>query len=340
MSILITGAAGYIGTHICLELLEAGLDVISVDNYSNSSPLSLQRVEKLSGKKITTYATDIRNRSELVHIFETHPIEAVIHLAGLKAVGESVEQPIRYYLNNITGTLNLIDVMEQFQVKKLVFSSSATVYGMPDEVPISEDAPIRATNPYGQTKAMLETIFQDIHTADSTWSIVLLRYFNPIGAHSSGLIGEDPAGIPNNLVPYITQVASGKLKQLRIFGNDYDTPDGTGIRDYIHVCDLANGHQKALEKTMSGFGLHIYNLGTGIGFSVLDMVHAFEVASGRSIPLIITPRRPGDIPICYANPAKAEQELGWTAKRDIAEMCESAWKWQRENPHGYTIRTE
>jgi UDP-glucose 4-epimerase len=335
MSILVTGGAGYIGSHVCLELVEAGFDVISVDNYSNSSTTALKRVEMLTNKPITQFTTDLRSRSEIVHVFETCTIEAVIHLAGLKAVGESVTQPIRYYQNNITGTLNLLEVMQQFGVKKLVFSSSATVYGDPDSFPIPENAPIRVTNPYGQTKAMLETVLQDIQTADSTWSIVLLRYFNPIGAHKSGLIGEDPKGIPNNLVPYITQVVTGKLEQLHIYGNDYDTPDGTGVRDYIHVLDLADGHVKALNKTQSTLGLHIYNLGTGNGFSVLEMVHTFETVVGSRIPYIITDRRPGDIPTCYADSSKAQQELGWSAVRGLKEMCEDAWRWQKNNPNGY-----
>lgn len=335
MAILVTGGAGYIGSHVCVELQLAGYEVISLDNYSNSSITALERVQKLTSKPLIPINGDIRDRSTITALFETHSIDAVIHLAGLKAVGESVSQPLRYYQNNISGTLNLIEVMQQFQVKRLVFSSSATVYGDPDTVPIPETAAIQATNPYGHTKAMLEQMLIDIQAADPTWSIVLLRYFNPVGAHKSGQIGEDPKGIPNNLVPYITQVVTGKLDRLRVFGDDYDTPDGTGVRDYIHVCDLADGHVVALDKSTTTPGLYTYNLGTGRGYSVLEMLRAFELIAGSPIPYQIVARRPGDIATCYADCSKAERELGWTARRGLSEMCEDAWRWQRNNPLGY-----
>ena len=337
MRILVTGGAGYIGSHTCIELLEQGHEVIVVDNLCNSSRVSLDRVETITGKKVTFYEADLLDRKALEEIFEHESIDAVIHFAGLKAVGESVAKPLEYYHNNITGTLILCDVMREHKVKNIIFSSSATVYGDPAFVPITEECPKgEITNPYGQTKGMLEQILTDLHTADPEWNVIILRYFNPVGAHKSGLIGEDPAGIPNNLTPYITQVAVGKLKEVGVFGNDYDTPDGTGVRDYIHVVDLALGHVKALEKMASSEPLvRIYNLGTGQGFSVLQMIEAFSKACGKSIPYSIKPRRPGDIAECYADAALAKKELGWEAKRGIDEMCEDSWRWQSGNPNGY-----
>jgi UDP-glucose 4-epimerase len=335
MSILVTGGAGYIGSHTCVELLQAGYDLIVIDNFSNSKMDSLNRVKELTGKDVTFFEVDLLNRDDVDKIFKQHSIEAVIHFAGLKAVGESVSLPLHYYHNNITGTLILCDVMKQYGVKNLVFSSSATVYGMPETVPISEDFPLGATNPYGRTKLMIEEILRDVYVADEGWSIALLRYFNPIGAHESGRIGEDPNGIPNNLMPFITQVAVGKLKQLSVFGNDYPTIDGSGVRDYIHVVDLAHGHLKALEKVMSSNGVEAYNLGTGTGYSVLEIVTAFEKASGVQIPFQIVDRRPGDIAVCYADATKAKNELGWIATRGIEEMCRDSWKWQKNNPNGY-----
>jgi UDP-glucose 4-epimerase len=335
MSILVTGGAGYIGSHTCVELLQAGYDLVVIDNFSNSKMDSLNRVKELTGKDVTFYEVDLLNRESVDKIFKQHSIEAVIHFAGLKAVGESVSLPLHYYHNNITGTLILCDVMKQYGVKNLVFSSSATVYGMPETVPISEDFPLGATNPYGRTKLMIEEILRDVYVADEGWSIALLRYFNPIGAHESGRIGEDPNGIPNNLMPFITQVAVGKLKQLSVFGNDYPTIDGSGVRDYIHVVDLAHGHLKALEKVMSSNGVEAYNLGTGMGYSVLEIVNAFEKASGVQIPYQIVDRRPGDIAVCYADATKAKNELGWVATRGIEEMCRDSWKWQKNNPNGY-----
>ncbi|WP_223592375.1 UDP-glucose 4-epimerase GalE [Neobacillus bataviensis] len=335
MAILITGGAGYIGSHTCVELLNAGYDVISLDNFSNSKHESLNRVKEITGKDFKFYEIDLLNQIGLEDVFATNQIEAVIHFAGLKAVGESVSIPLHYYHNNISGTLILCDVMKKYGVKNLVFSSSATVYGTPDRVPISEDSPLSATNPYGRTKLMIEEILRDLYIADNTWSIALLRYFNPIGAHESGRIGEDPNGIPNNLMPYITQVAVGKLKELNVFGCDYPTVDGTGVRDYIHVVDLALGHLKALEKVMSSNGVDAYNLGTGIGYSVLEIVLAFEKASGVKIPYKIVERRPGDIAVCYADPTKARRELGWVAERGIEEMCRDSWRWQQKNPNGY-----
>jgi UDP-glucose 4-epimerase len=335
MSILVTGGAGYIGSHTCVELLQAGYDLVVIDNFSNSKMDSLNRVKELTGKDVTFYEVDLLNRDDVDKIFNQHSIEAVIHFAGLKAVGESVSLPLRYYHNNITGTLVLCDVMKQYGVKNLVFSSSATVYGMPETGPISEDFPLGATNPYGRTKLMIEEILRDVYVADEGWSIALLRYFNPIGAHESGRIGEDPNGIPNNLMPFITQVAVGKLKQLSVFGNDYPTIDGSGVRDYIHVVDLAHGHLKALEKVMSSNGVEAYNLGTGTGYSVLEIVNAFEKASGVQIPYQIVDRRPGDIAVCYADATKAKNELGWVATRGIEEMCRDSWKWQKNNPNGY-----
>ena len=335
MSILVTGGAGYIGSHTCVELLEAGYEVVVVDNLSNSSELSLSRVKKITGKSLTFYKADLLDRDALVDIFEKEKIDSVIHFAGLKAVGESVAKPLEYYHNNVTGTLVLCDVMRQFGVKSIVFSSSATVYGNPKTVPINEDFPLFATNPYGRTKLMLEEIFRDLYVADNEWRIVLLRYFNPIGAHESALIGEDPKGIPNNLVPYITQVAVGKLEKLSVFGDDYDTHDGTGVRDYIHVVDLADGHVKALDKIKKSSGVFTYNLGTGVGYSVLDMLKAFAKTVGKEIPYKVIPRREGDIATCYADPSLAGKDLNWKATRDLKDMCEDSWRWQKNNPKGY-----
>lgn len=335
MSILVTGGAGYIGSHTCVELLDAGYDVVVVDNLSNSSKESLDRVEKITGKTLKFYEADILDKEALENIFQQEKIDSVIHFAGLKAVGESVAKPLEYYHNNVTGTLILCDVMRAHGCKNIVFSSSATVYGSPETVPIKEDFPLSVTNPYGRTKLMLEEILQDFYVADKEWNVILLRYFNPIGAHKSGLIGENPKGIPNNLLPYITQVAIGKLECLGVFGDDYNTPDGTGVRDYIHVVDLAVGHVKAIEKLNEKKGVLIYNLGTGVGYSVLDIVKNFEKACGKEIKYQIKPRRPGDIATCYADSTKAKEELGWTAERGIAEMCEDSWRWQSNNPNGY-----
>lgn len=336
MAILVTGGAGYIGSHTVVELQEAGYDVVVVDNLSNSSEVSLKRVEKITGKPVRFYKTDILDREGLEEIFSKENIECCIHFAGLKAVGESVEKPWEYYYNNISGTLVLLDVMRKHDVKNMIFSSSATVYGSPAFVPITEACPKgEITNPYGQTKSMLEQVLTDLQKADPEWNVILLRYFNPIGAHKSGTIGENPNGIPNNLMPYITQVAVGKLKELGVFGNDYDTHDGTGVRDYIHVVDLAKGHVKAIEKIRKNPGLEIYNLGTGTGYSVLDIVKNFEEASGVKIPYAIKERRAGDIATCYSDAAKAKNELGWTAEYGIREMCEDSWRWQRQNPNGY-----
>jgi UDP-glucose 4-epimerase len=335
MAILVTGGAGYIGSHTCVELLNAGNEVIVVDNFSNSKPESLKRVKEITGKEFSFYEVDLLDRQTLAKVFEENEIDAVIHFAGLKAVGESVSIPLHYYHNNITGTLMLCQVMQEFNVKNLVFSSSATVYGMPEKMPISEDFPLSTTNPYGSTKLMIEQILKDLYVADNSWSIALLRYFNPIGAHESGRIGEDPNGIPNNLMPYITQVAVGKLKELQVFGNDYSTVDGTGVRDYIHVVDLAVGHLKALEKVLKTNGVDAYNLGTGTGYSVLQLVSAFEKASGNKVQYKIGERRPGDVAVCYADPAKAKKELGWAAQRGIEEMCLDSWRWQEKNPQGY-----
>lgn len=335
MAILVTGGAGYIGSHTCVELLNAGYEVVVVDNLCNSSSESLRRVREITGKDFKFYQIDLLNREDLEIVFKENKIEAVIHFAGLKAVGESVRLPLRYYHNNITGTLVLCELMQEYGVKRIVFSSSATVYGISEQVPISEVAPLGATNAYGRTKLMIEEIMQDMYVSDPIWSIAILRYFNPIGAHSSGRLGEDPNGIPNNLMPYITQVAAGGLKELKIYGNDYPTLDGTGVRDYIHVVDLAHGHLKALEKVMSTTGVEAYNLGTGQGYSVVEMVAAFERVTGRRIPYKMTDRRPGDIGICYSNPTKAERDLGWIAEKGIDEMCLDAWRWQSNNPHGY-----
>lgn len=333
-NILVTGGAGYIGTHTEVELLNRGYNVIAFDNMVNSCEESIKRVEKITGKKIKFYNADMRDAAAMEKIFSENKIDSVIHFAGLKAVGESVRKPLEYYDNNIYGTLVLLETMQKFGVKKIVFSSSATVYGTPERLPLDEDCALSTTNPYGSTKLMLENIMKDLYTADSSWDIILLRYFNPVGAHESGLIGEDPKGIPNNLTPYIAQVASGKLKEINVFGNDYDTPDGTGVRDYIHVVDLALGHVKAIEK-INEAGVHIYNLGTGNGYSVLDVIKAFEKACGKKLPYKICPRRPGDIAACYAKVDKAKRELDWVAERGIDEMCASLWKWQTMNPDGY-----
>ena len=336
MAIIVTGGAGYIGSHTVVELQTAGYDVVVLDNLSNSSEKSLQRVEKITGKPVTFYKADILDRDALNAVFEKESIDSCIHFAGLKAVGESVQKPWEYYENNIAGTLTLVDVMRKHGVKNIIFSSSATVYGDPAFVPITEECPKgQCTNPYGWTKSMLEQILMDIQKADPEWNVVLLRYFNPIGAHKSGMIGENPNGIPNNLMPYITQVAVGKLKELGVFGNDYDTPDGTGVRDYIHVVDLAKGHVKALKKIEEKAGLKVYNLGTGIGYSVLDIVKNFEEATGVKIPYVIKERRAGDIATCYSSAEKAEKELGWKAEFGIREMCADSWKWQSNNPNGY-----
>jgi len=335
-TVLVTGGAGFIGSHTTLELLQTEVhDVVVIDNLSNSKKEALDRVEELAGKKPVFYKADLLDRSAVDTIFSEHDIDSVIHFAGYKAVGESVEIPLSYYHNNITGTLHLCEVMNKHGVRDLVFSSSATVYGDPQKVPIREDFPTSATNPYGRTKLFIEKILGDLARAEEGWNIALLRYFNPVGAHPSGRIGEDPNDIPNNLMPYITQVAVGKLERLSIFGGDYPTRDGTGVRDYIHVVDLSIGHLKALEKLQGNPGLVTYNLGTGRGYSVLEVVKAFEEATGQEVPYRITDRRPGDIAECYADPSKAENELGWTAERDIHVMCRDAWNWQSNNPNGY-----
>ena len=336
MAILVTGGAGYIGSHTTVELLNAGYEVVVLDNLSNSSEKSLERVKELTGKDLSFYKGDILDREILKKIFAEKKIDSCIHFAGLKAVGESVQKPWEYYNNNITGTLTLVDEMRLHGCKNIIFSSSSTVYGTPDKVPVTEETPKGVcTNPYGWTKSMLEQILSDMQKADPEWNVILLRYFNPIGAHKSGRIGENPNGIPNNLMPYITQVAVGKLEKLGVFGNDYDTPDGTGVRDYIHVVDLAIGHVKALKKIEEHAGLCIYNLGTGVGYSVLDIVNSFEKATGVKIPYEIKPRRPGDIAINYADATKAERELGWKAENGILEMCADSWNWQKNNPNGY-----
>lgn len=336
MAILVTGGTGYIGSHTVVELQNNGYDVVVLDNLSNSSVKSLDRVKAITGKDVKFYEGDIRDRKILEKIFDNEKIDSCIHFAGLKAVGESVEKPWEYYDNNITGTLTLVDEMRKHGVKNIIFSSSATVYGDPAQIPITEECPKgQCTNPYGWTKSMLEQILSDMQKADNEWNVVLLRYFNPIGAHQSGTMGENPNGIPNNLMPYITQVAVGKREELGVFGNDYDTPDGTGVRDYIHVVDLADGHVKALKKIEENAGLCIYNLGTGTGYSVLDIVKNFEEANNLKIPYSIKPRRAGDIAICYADPTKAKKELGWEAKYGIKEMCADSWRWQKNNPNGY-----
>ncbi|MEN0676860.1 UDP-glucose 4-epimerase GalE [Plesiomonas shigelloides] len=336
MAILVTGGAGYIGSHTVLELLNSGNnDVVIIDNLCNSSRESLRRVEALTGRSVTFYEADVCDRSALQTIFAQHAIDAVIHFAGLKAVGESTQIPLKYYQNNIAATLVLCEEMERAGVFRLVFSSSATVYGDPHTVPIQEHFPTSATNPYGRSKLMVEEMLRDIVAADPRWSVVLLRYFNPVGAHISGQIGEDPNGIPNNLLPYIAQVAIGRLKQLSVFGNDYPTPDGTGVRDYIHVVDLSLGHLKALQYIADRHGVFTFNLGTGQGYSVLEMVKAFEQASGRAVPYQVVARRPGDIAVCYAEPDLAAQELGWRAERGLPEMMADTWRWQSQNPNGY-----
>lgn len=336
MTILVTGGAGYIGSHTVVELQNAGYDVVVVDNLSNSSKESLKRVEAITGKPVTFYEADILDREALDKILDSHKIDACIHFAGLKAVGESVAKPWEYYENNIAGTLVLVDVMRKHNVKNIIFSSSATVYGDPAFIPITEECPKgTCTNPYGWTKSMLEQILTDMQKADPEWNVILLRYFNPIGAHKSGTIGENPNGIPNNLMPYVTQVAVGKREKLTVFGDDYDTPDGTGVRDYIHVVDLAVGHVKALKKIEEKAGLKVYNLGTGVGYSVLDIVKNFEEANGVKIPYVIGPRRPGDIATCYSCADKAKEELGWVAENGIREMCQDSWNWQKNNPNGY-----
>ncbi|NQU41518.1 MAG: UDP-glucose 4-epimerase GalE [Lentisphaerae bacterium] len=339
MNVLVTGGAGYIGSHTVLELLQAGHEVCVVDNLSNSNPESLYRVVALTGRHADFHQIDILDKPALTAVVAGAGFDAVVHFAALKAVGESVAQPLRYYQNNITGTLVLCEVMREQGVRRIVFSSSATVYGDPHSVPITEDFPLHATNPYGQTKLMMEQILTDLHHADPDFQVALLRYFNPIGAHDSGRIGEDPSGIPNNLLPYISQVAVGRRETLSIYGDDYPTPDGTGVRDYIHVVDLAIGHLRALEKVAANPGLLTCNLGTGAGYSVLEMIKAFEAASGRLIPYEVVPRRPGDIAECYADPTYAQQTLGWKAERGIEAMCRDAWRWQSENPTGYSAAT-
>ncbi len=335
MSVLVTGGAGYIGTHTIIELDKAGYEVVVVDNLSNSKLTGLARVEKIIGKSIKFYELDVCNEDGLRKIFAAENIDSVIHFAGLKAVGESVAKPIMYYENNIVSTISLVKVMKEFNCKNLVFSSSATVYGNPQSVPINESFPLSATNPYGKTKLFIEDILRDYHHVNSDLNIALLRYFNPVGAHKSGTIGEDPNGIPNNLMPYITQVAIGKLAQLSVFGDDYDTADGTGVRDYVHVTDLANGHVKAIKKLETNPGLVTYNLGTGIGYSVLDMIKAFEKASGKTVNYRIADRRPGDIGACYSDTALAKSELGFEAQYTLEDMCEDCWRWQSNNPNGY-----
>ena len=334
-TILVTGGAGYIGSHTAVELLETGYNVVVVDNLSNSSAESLKRVEKITGKKLDFYEIDILEKEQLSKVFDSHDIHAVIHFAGLKAVGESTEIPLKYYHNNITGTLILLELMKKYNVKNFVFSSSATVYGEPATNPITEEFPTSTTNPYGSTKLFIEEILKDLYKSDNTWNIALLRYFNPVGAHASGKIGEDPNDIPNNLMPYISQVAIGKLEQVLIFGNDYPTPDGTGVRDYIHVADLARGHMAALLKLDKACGLVIYNLGTGQGYSVLELINAFEKAAQKKVPHKIVDRRPGDIAACYTDPSKAAKELNFKTKFGINEMVKDAWNWQTNNPDGY-----
>lgn len=338
MTVLVCGGAGYIGSHTCVELLQAGYDVIVVDNFVNSFPESIRRVERITGKSVTLIEANLCDGTQVEPIFSQHPeIEAVIHFAGLKSVAESVEKPLMYYENNLASTMTLLKMMQKYQVRYLVFSSSATVYGVPAVVPIREDAPMgRATNPYGSTKLFLEQILTDVHRADPAFQVAMLRYFNPIGAHESGLIGEAPNGVPNNLVPYIAQVAAGRQKALRVFGDDYPTHDGTGVRDYIHVTDLARGHIAALQKLQTNCGLSTYNLGTGRGYSVLEVLHAYERVCGKRIPYEICPRRAGDVAVCYADVSKAWNELGWKAQYGIDEMCASSWKWQSLNPNGYS----
>lgn len=336
MAILVTGGTGYIGSHTVVELLDSGYEVVIVDNFYNSKPEVLNRIQDITGKDFKFYEIDIRDQEALDKVFSENQIEAVIHFAGLKAVGESVEIPITYYHNNITGTLMLCEVMQKHGVKKIVFSSSATVYGMDNKPPYTEDMPTSATNPYGRTKLMIEEILKDIYVSDNSWGISILRYFNPIGAHASGKIGEDPNGIPNNLLPYITQVACGKREKLYVFGDDYDTNDGTGVRDYIHVVDLAQAHIKALEKIISNTGVEIYNLGTGVGYSVLDVINTFARVNQVEVPYVITDRRPGDVATSFADPSKAFKELGWKAAKNLEDMCRDSWNWQTNNPDGYS----
>ena len=336
MQILVTGGAGYIGSHTVILLIEAGYDIVIFDNFCNASKEAIKRVEKIVNQKIITVEGDVRNRDNLHKVFEKHKIDAVIHFAGLKAVGESVEQPLKYYDNNVNGTAVLCEVMAEHGCKSIVFSSSATVYGDPHTTPIDESFPLSATNPYGRSKLFVEEILRDLYISDNSWKIVLLRYFNPVGAHESGSIGEDPNGIPNNLMPFISQTAVGKREYLSIFGDNYDTHDGTGVRDYIHVVDLADGHVKAINKIANFNEVMTINLGTGKGYSVLDMVKAFEKASGKTVPYKIAPRRAGDIAKCFANPSYAKEILGWEAEKSIAEMCEDTWKWQEANPNGYS----
>lgn len=335
MAILVTGGAGYIGSHTCVELLNEGNEIVIVDNFINSKPESLKRIKKITGKDFKVYYIDLLDEKAVEKVFVENEIEAVIHFAGLKAVGESVNVPLSYYHNNITSTVILCKVMEKYGVKKLVFSSSATVYGIPESVPIKEDASLWAMNPYGRTKLMIEEILRDLYESDKSWSIALLRYFNPIGAHESGLIGEDPNGIPNNLMPLITQVAVGKLNELKVFGNSYLTKDGTGVRDYIHVVDLAKGHLKAVERVKERTGIDAYNLGTGKGYSVIEVIHAFENASEVKVPYRIVEPRPGDVAACFADPTKAKNELNWQAEKGIEDMCIDAWRWQKNHPNGY-----
>lgn len=335
MAILVTGGAGYIGTHTCIELIKAGYEVVVYDNFSNSSPEAVHRTEKIVGKKITLIEGDILDKEKMREVFKNYNIDSVIHFAGLKAVGESVGIPIKYYHNNITGTLLMLEVMQEFGVKKIVFSSSATVYGMNNIVPFKEDMPTSATNPYGWTKQMIEQILRDVYVADSEWSIVLLRYFNPLGAHESGTIGENPNGIPNNLMPYITQVAVGKREILTVFGDDYDTPDGTGVRDYIHVMDLADGHVEAVKYNETHTGVEAVNLGTGKGFSVLEVINTFETVNNVKVAYKIAERRPGDIASCYADVEKAKQLFGWETRKSLEDMCRDSWNWQSNNPEGY-----
>lgn len=333
-TILVTGGAGYIGTHTIVELHKAGYEIVVIDNFSNSSPKALERLEQIIGYTPTTYTIDLLDKEKLYDVFGNNTFSGVIHFAGLKSVGESTQTPLTYYHNNIVSTLNLCNVMSEYKVKNIVFSSSATVYGMDNEMPVDEEAFLNAPNPYGRTKLMIEEILKDLYKADSEWSISLLRYFNPVGAHESGLIGENPSGIPNNLMPFITNVATGKLEKLNVFGDDYNTIDGTGVRDYIHVTDLAEGHVKALEHNHSP-GVNTYNMGTGNGYSVLQVIHAFEESNNIKIPFEIVARRPGDIGTCYAEVSKANKELNWKAKKDIHQMCKDAWKWQSSNPSGY-----
>ncbi|HVR51684.1 MAG TPA: UDP-glucose 4-epimerase GalE [Pseudorhodoferax sp.] len=333
--ILVTGGAGYIGSHVCVELLQTGHDVTVFDNFCNSSPEAIARIARIAGKAPTLVRGDIRDRAALVDALKTSGASAVVHFAGLKAVGESVQQPLAYYDNNVVGTLRLLEAMRECAVQQLVFSSSATVYGDPQRLPLTEDHPLSATNPYGRSKLMVEDMLRDLQASDASWRIAILRYFNPVGAHASGLIGEDPRGVPNNLMPFVAQVAIGRRAQLQVWGSDYATPDGTGVRDYIHVVDLAIGHLRALERLQAQPGGLTVNLGTGTGYSVLDMVRAFEEASGRPVPYQLAPRRPGDVAACYADPAAALAVLGWRAERDLVAMCQDAWRWQSSNPNGY-----